>query len=203
MLGSIAFNYVMAIGVDRAARAAAARPPEARRHRPAPQLWLAAAVAVNLGVLGLFKYANFLVDNANAIASVFGSGPMTVPRVLLPIGISFFTFHAISYVVDVYRGDAVAQKSPVHAALYLLLFPQLIAGPIIRYRDIADQLACRRVSLDDFSAGVRRFIVGLGKKVLIANVVAGPADKIFSLPVAELTTGHAWLGILCYTLQIY
>ena len=126
-----------------------------------------------------------------------------MPRVLLPIGISFFTFHAISYVVDVYRGDATAQKSPVHAALYLLLFPQLIAGPIIRYRDIAGQLARRTVSLDDFAYGVRRFVVGLAKKVLVANIVAGPADKIFAMAPGQLTAGHAWLGIVCYTLQIY
>ncbi len=126
-----------------------------------------------------------------------------MPRVLLPIGISFFTFHAISYVVDVYRRDATAQKSPVHAALYLLLFPQLIAGPIIRYRDIADQLARRIVTLDDFAYGVRRFIIGLAKKVLIANIVAGPADQIFAMPLAELSPAHAWLGIVCYTLQIY
>jgi alginate O-acetyltransferase complex protein AlgI len=106
-------------------------------------------------------------------------------------------------VIDVSRRDATAQKSPVHAALYLLLFPQLIAGPIIRYRDIADQLARRVVSIDDFAYGVRRFVIGLAKKVLIANVVAGPADRIFSLPAAELSTAHAWLGIVCYTLQIY
>ena len=129
--------------------------------------------------------------------------PLAVPHVLLPIGISFFTFHAISYVIDVSRRDAVAQKSPVHAALYLLLFPQLIAGPIIRYRDIADQLARRVVSIDDFAYGVRRFVIGLGKKVLIANVVAGPADKIFAMAPSELSAAHAWLGIICYTLQIY
>ncbi len=129
--------------------------------------------------------------------------PIVVPRVLLPIGISFFTFHAISYVVDVYRRDATAQKSPVHAALYLLLFPQLIAGPIIRYRDLADQLARRIVTLDDFAYGVRRFIIGLAKKVLVANIVAGPADKMFALPFDQLSAAHAWLGISCYTLQIY
>jgi alginate O-acetyltransferase complex protein AlgI len=123
--------------------------------------------------------------------------------VLLPIGISFFTFHAISYVVDVYRRDATAQKSPVHAALYLLLFPQLIAGPIIRYRDIADQLARRVVSLDGFAYGIRRFVIGLAKKVLIANVVAGPADQIFAMPPGHLSAPYAWLGVLCYTLQIY
>jgi alginate O-acetyltransferase complex protein AlgI len=191
MLGSIAFNYAMAIAVDRVHGTAAAKQR------------LAFAVTVNLVVLGVFKYANFFADNVNALLSATGAGPVAVPRVLLPIGISFFTFHAISYVVDVYRRDATAQKSPVHAALYLLLFPQLIAGPIIRYRDIADQLARRIVTMDDFACGVRRFIIGLAKKVLIANIVAGPADKIFALPLAELSTAHAWLGLTCYTLQIY
>jgi alginate O-acetyltransferase complex protein AlgI len=160
------------------------------------------AVAVNLVVLGVFKYANFLVENVNALLA-FRGARITPPDLVLPIGISFFTFHAISYVVDVYRGDATAQKSPVHAALYLLLFPQLIAGPIIRYRTIADQLARRTVALEDFAAGVRRFVVGLGKKVLIANVVAAPADRIFGAPLSELDAPHAWLAVVCYTLQIY
>jgi alginate O-acetyltransferase complex protein AlgI len=191
MLGSIAFNYWMAIAVHRAQGAPAA----GRR--------LALAVAVNLSVLGVFKYANFFADNVNALLLALGVQPVAVPRVLLPIGISFFTFHAISYVVDVHRRDATAQKSPVHAALYLLLFPQLIAGPIIRYRDLADQLARRVVTLDDFAQGVRRFIIGLSKKVLIANVVAAPADQIFGMPFAELSPAHAWLGVVCYTLQIY
>jgi alginate O-acetyltransferase complex protein AlgI len=191
MLASIAFNYWMAIGVDTV------------HGTPAASRRLAFAVTLNLAVLGVFKYANFFADNLNALLQVAHVQPIAVPRVLLPIGISFFTFHAISYVIDVSRRDATAQKSPVHAALYLLLFPQLIAGPIIRYRDIADQLARRVVSIDDFAYGVRRFVIGLAKKVLIANVVAGPADRIFSLPAAELSTAHAWLGIVCYTLQIY
>src|SRR5207244_11230596 len=96
-----------------------------------------------------------------------------------------------------------AHKSPVHARLYLLPFPQLLAGPLIRYRHIADQLARRRVTIDDFAYGVRRFVIGLAKKVLIANIVGGPADKIFEMPFAELSAAHAWLGIVCYTLQIY
>ncbi len=191
MLGSITFNYWMAIAVDRGRASGRAK------------TILAAAVAVNLVVLGVFKYANFFADNVNTLFLVLHVHPLVVPRVLLPIGISFFTFHAISYVVDVYRRDATAQKSPVHAALYLLLFPQLIAGPIIRYRDLADQLARRVVTLDDFAYGVRRFVLGLAKKVLIANIVAGPADKIFALPFAQLSAAHAWLGIVCYTLQIY
>ncbi len=187
MLGSIAFNYWMAIAIA------------GRRDKRL----LALTIGVNLGVLAIFKYANFLADNVNTLFLVLSVRPVVVPRVLLPIGISFFTFHAISYVVDVYRGDATAQKSPVHAALYLLLFPQLIAGPIIRYRDIAGQLAKRTVCLDDFAYGVRRFVVGLAKKVLIANIVAGPADKIFAMAPEQLSAGHAWLGIVCYTLQIY
>ena len=191
MLASIAFNYWMAIAIDRRREAGGAQP------------LLAFAVAANLVVLGIFKYANFFADNVNTLFLALGAHALVVPRVLLPIGISFFTFHAISYVVDVYRKDAVAQKSPVHAALYLLLFPQLIAGPIIRYRDIADQLARRVVRLDDFAYGVRRFVIGLAKKVLIANIVAGPADKIFAMPAAQLSLAHAWLGIVCYTLQIY
>jgi alginate O-acetyltransferase complex protein AlgI len=191
MLASIAFNYTIAIRIGRASGT-----------RRADRL-LALAVGVDLVVLGVFKYANFAVDNASAALTFAGFGPLVVPRVLLPIGISFFTFHAISYVVDVYRHDASAQKSPVHAALYLLLFPQLIAGPIIRYHDIADQLAKRNVGLEGFAYGVRRFVIGLAKKVLIANVVAGPADRIFSMPGPQLTAAHAWLGLLCYTLQIY
>ncbi len=193
MLGSIAFNYWMAIAVDRA-RATS----EQRAKR-----FLAVAVAVNLLVLGWFKYANFLAENASALLTSVGGTPFASPEVLLPVGISFYTFHAISYVVDVYRRQASAQKSPVHAALYMLLFPQLIAGPIIRYREIADQLARRVVTLDDFAYGVRRFIIGLGKKVLIANVVAAPADAIFAIPAAQLSAPYAWLGIVCYSLQIY
>lgn len=191
MLASMAFNYGMAIAVDRA-----------RTTGRAARV-LALAVIVNLVVLGVFKYANFFAGNLNALGALAGREPVPFPNVVLPIGISFYTFHAISYVVDVYRSDATAQKSPVHAALYLLLFPQLIAGPIIRYRDIADQLAHRLFRLDDVAWGVRRFVIGLGKKVLIANQVAEVADRIFGMPSAQLSPGHAWLGIVCYTLQIY
>jgi alginate O-acetyltransferase complex protein AlgI len=193
MLASIAFNYWMAIAIAR----------QPRRHLSHAPPRLVFTITVNLAILGVFKYANFFSDNLSALLQAVHATPVSIPKVLLPIGISFFTFHAISYVVDVYRGDATAQKSPVHAALYLLLFPQLIAGPIIRYRDIADQLAERVVSADLFAGGVRRFVVGLAKKVLVANIVAGPADQIFGLPLAELDPARAWVGIACYTLQIY
>ena len=191
MLASITFNYAMAIAVDR------------RRGTPAARALVGIAIAVNLGVLVVSKYANFFADNINTLFLLLRVQPAVVPRALLPIGISFFTFHAISYVVDVYRQDAIAQKSPVHAALYMLLFPQLIAGPIIRYREIADQLARRLVTLDTFAYGVRRFIVGLAKKALIANVVAATADAVFGMPIDRVSAAHAWLGLACYTLQIY
>jgi alginate O-acetyltransferase complex protein AlgI len=188
---SIAFNYFAAIRVDR------------YRGTPTGRWLLRGTVAINLLVLAVFKYANFIVDNLNVALGAAGAHTVSIAPVLLPIGISFFTFHAISYVVDVHRRDASAQKHPVEAALYLLHFPQLIAGPIIRYRQIAGQLARRVVTSDDVAYGIRRFIVGFGKKMLIANTVAGPADQIFSMPAAQLTAAHAWLAIVCYTLQIY
>ncbi|HYM25076.1 MAG TPA: MBOAT family protein [Vicinamibacterales bacterium] len=200
MLASIGFNYLMAIAVDRHLLRG---PLKGGRGTPAAKVLVGVAVAADLAVLGVFKYANFFADNVNTLFLALRVHPIVVPRVLLPIGISFFTFHAISYVVDVYRRDATAQKSPVHAALYLLLFPQLIAGPIIRYREIADQLAARVVTLDTFACGVRRFIIGLAKKALVANVVAVTADAIFGMPTDQLTAAHAWLGLFCYTLQIY
>lgn len=193
MIGSIAFNYWMAILVDRAHAVSAQR----------AKTLVGVAVTINLAVLAWFKYANFLAENVSAILAVGGIGAIPLRTVVLPIGISFFTFHAISYVIDVYRRTASAQKSPVHAALYMLLFPQLIAGPIIRYKEIADQLATRTVGLEDVADGIRRFIIGLGKKMLIANVVAAPADRIFTMPHEQLTAAYAWLGIVCYTLQIY
>src|SRR5262245_36777352 len=191
ILAMIVFNYAMAIAIDRTRGAGI---PAASGKR-----LLTVAVGVNLAVLGVFKYANFFADNVRSLLQLLHVETPEAPRVLLPIGISFFTFHAISYVVDVYRRDGEAQKSPLRAALYLLLFPQLIAGPIIRYRDIASQLARRTVTLDDFAYGVRRFVLGLGKKMLIANVLAAPADRIFAMPAAQLSAGHAWLGLVCYT----
>jgi len=124
-------------------------------------------------------------------------------HIRLPLGISFFSFQALSYVIDVYRRDAPVQKNPLDLALYVALFPQLIAGPIVRYRDVAEQIVQRTISRAGFAYGVRRFVIGLGKKMLIANTVAVPADAIFALPPEQLTLGLAWLGIVCYTLQIY
>ena len=191
VLGSIVFNYLAALAIARRQGTSAA-------HRV-----LVGTVCLNLAMLGVFKYAGFAVANLNALMASFGLRPFAVPEVLLPIGISFFTFHAISYVVDVYRRDASAQKHPVEAALYLLVFPQLIAGPIIRYRQIAAQLTLRTNTTSDFAYGVRRFVIGLSKKMLIANTLAGPADQIFGMPPGQVTAAHAWIGVACYTLQIY
>ena len=191
VLALIAFNY------------SAARVIDAHRDTTLGRKLLAGAVAIDLLVLVVFKYADFVVGNLNAGLAFVGAQPFALPGILLPIGISFFTFHAISYVVDVYRRDAAAQKRPVEAALYLLVFPQLVAGPIVRYRQIAEQLSERVTPLGDFAYGVRRFIIGLAKKMLIANTLAVPADQIFAMPAAELTAAHAWTGVVCYTLQIY
>ena len=191
VLASVGFNGWMGV------RIAAADDLRARRR------WLALAVAGNLGTLAIFKYANFAAANVNAIAPVFGVGPLAWAAIPLPLGISFFTFHAISYVVDVYKRNADAQRSVPTFALYILLFPQLIAGPIIRWRDIATQLVERPSRLADFAYGVRRFVLGLGKKTLIANTLGRTADAIFALPAGDLTAPLAWLGLLCYTLQIY
>jgi alginate O-acetyltransferase complex protein AlgI len=191
VLGSVAFNWWMGL------RIAGSAEPWVRKRR------LAAAVAGNLAALAIFKYANFAVANVDAIAPVFGLSPVALRAIPLPLGISFFTFHAISYVVDVYKRTASPQRSVREFALYILLFPQLIAGPIIRYRDIAAQLVARDASVSEFAYGVRRFVLGLGKKLLIANTLGATADAIFALPGSGLAAPLAWLGIACYTLQIY
>lgn len=174
------------------------------RSESASRRWnLAVAVAVNLGLLGYFKYANFVVANVNALLHAVGAPVVAHEPVHLPLGISFFTFQAISYIVDVYRRDAEVQDSFLDLALYISLFPQLIAGPIVRYGFIADQLTDRTARLDDVAAGVRRFTIGLAKKVLIANTVGEAADQIFAYRAPELDLAVAWLGVLCYGLQIY
>ncbi|CAK8721146.1 putative alginate O-acetylase [Candidatus Electrothrix laxa] len=164
---------------------------------------LVAGVIVNLLPLFFFKYSNFLLDNLNAFLPISGVHPIELAPVHLPIGISFYTFQAISYLVDLYRREVEVQRNPVNLALYIALFPQLIAGPIVRYHDIARQIISRRTSLEDFSSGILRFTAGLGKKMLIANAVGAVADHIFSLPSSVLPAYLAWLGIISYTLQIY
>lgn len=165
--------------------------------------WVTAGVAVNVAVLVYFKYANFLAEELNVVLGAIGFGPMAWAAVALPIGISFFTFHEISYLVDVYRGVAPAARSFRDFLLYVALFPQLIAGPIIRYHDVAMQLRARDHTMERFYAGIIRFCLGLAKKVLVANVLAETADGVFGQPVGAVGTGAAWVGILAYAFQLY
>lgn len=165
--------------------------------RPLRRSWLILTVGVNLALLGYFKYAGFLMENLALLGL-----PVTVPKILLPIGISFFTFQGMSYVLDVYRGDAAAEKNPLRVALYISLFPQLVAGPIVRYTTVADEIVCRKENLEDAAAGAMRFCFGLGKKVLLANAMGQIADAAFSCG-GRLTVSMAWLGALAYTLQLY
>lgn len=161
---------------------------------------LTVAVAGNLLVLIVFKYANFLADNANWLMS---AEVIHLRPIHLPIGVSFFTFQGIAYVVDVYTRVVPPAPNPVRYALYAALFPHLVAGPIVRYRDIVDQLEYRPFSLDQMSSGVRRLMIGLAKKLIIANTLGQYADTAFRLPAEQLSAGLAWLAITCYTLQIY
>ncbi len=164
---------------------------------------LGAAILLNLGFLLYFKYANFFVDQANALLALTGLHPVTWTRVLLPIGISFFTFHKISYLVDIYRGTAPPVASYGRYLLYIIFFPQLIAGPIIRYHDVARQLGSRSYSTGQFLDGLWRFSLGLGKKVLLANTLGQAADTAFGAGPDQLPCGAAWLGVIAYALQIY
>lgn len=191
LLASIVFNYAFGLWIDRV------------RSLPRERHVLRAAIAGNLLVLGAFKYANFAVDNLNDLLEPFGVSAIELDPVHLPIGISFFTFQAMTYVVDVHRGNAPAQTSLFRVGLYIALFPQLIAGPIVRYRSIALQLIERHTSIDDIAIGIRRFITGLGKKVLIADQLAGAADRIFALPGSALDPAVAWLGVTLFGLQVY
>jgi len=193
IVSSVILNYCLGLWVDKT------------RENYALQTRLAMTVAVslNIGLLIYFKYTNFFVDNLNLFSQRIEIPPLELAKIHLPLGISFFTFHALSYVIDIYRGNAKAQKDFGKLALYFTFFPQLIAGPIIRYHDVETQLTKRKITIDDFAEGVRRFIIGLGKKALIANTLAEPVDQIFAIPANQLTTNLCWFGAICYALQIY
>jgi len=191
MLASIGMNYAFGLLIER------------WRGRPGMKATMVVAVVANLTLLAGYKYANFLVGILNGLLVPMRIAPVHLDPVHLPIGISFFTFHALSYVIDVYRADVRGEKDFAKVALYVTLFPQLIAGPILRYHHVAYQFGIRSVDLLLFHSGARRFLVGFGKKVLIANTLAVPADKLFGVSAATLSPGAAWLGIACYTLQLY
>jgi alginate O-acetyltransferase complex protein AlgI len=188
MAGSILINYVTGLSIEKA------------RSNGKEKRALTIGVILNLALLCYFKYLAFFIENIN---SVFSEPLWKVPSIVLPIGISFYTFHGISYIVDVYRQKSEAQKSLTNLSLYITFFPQLVAGPIIRYHDIWQQLTHRKIDIEKFASGIERFIIGLAKKVLLANTFAIAADDIFGYNAEMLSTHAAWLGIISYTLQIY
>jgi alginate O-acetyltransferase complex protein AlgI len=187
---SITFNYLIGILLDSS---------YAHRSIKIRAFILAVGVCVNVGLLFYYKYFAFTVLNIN---SIFNAS-LPVQNMALPIGISFFTFKAISYNIDLYRKTVSVQKNPVSVALYISIFPELLAGPIDRYANIKSQINERNTDVEKFSCGIKRFIIGLSKKVLIANVVGEVADKIFATPYTQIDPATAWAGALCYMIQIF
>ena len=165
--------------------------------------YCATAIIINLGLLVYFKYANFLVDNVNAILSLFNVNGINLSKIVLPIGISFFTFQSITYVLDTYRGQVKPMDKLTDYIVYIMMFPQLIAGPIVKYGDVEQQLRHRESPPDECLHGFYRFVIGLSKKVLIADVIAVQADACFGGDLAAMDMGTAWIGSLAYTMQLY
>ena len=194
MLASTTIDYVSGQVIGRSQR------PRLRR------AFLTVSIVANLSILGFFKYANFGVEACTGLAGLLGlgDGPLRgMLQVSLPLGISFYTFQSMSYTIDVYRRQVQPTRSFLDFACYVTMFPQLVAGPIVRYRDVAVELRHRIVTAGSFSYGCVRFTQGLAKKVLISNAMAVPTDRIFALSGDELSTSLAWLGVLGYALQIY
>lgn len=183
MLGSTIANYFLGRWIDQ----------NSKRYT------VIIAVVLNLLVLGIFKYADMLILTLNQLFGI----QLPLPGISLPIGISFFTFQIMSYIIDVYRRDVEVQKNYWELLLYISFFPQLIAGPIIKYHDVAEQIACRSLSIEKIGRGFRRFIIGLSKKVLISNMVALTVDQIFALEMSQINFATAWIAALAYLLQIY
>jgi alginate O-acetyltransferase complex protein AlgI len=188
---SIIVNYFFGLLIDKHKNSAKAK------------RFLYGGVTINLIVLGIFKYANFITKNINEIFNWINLPKINETDIILPVGISFYTFHLLSYLIDIYRGKTNAQKNIFDLALYVCMFSQLVAGPIIRYSDVGHQLKNRIHSLTLFSEGIERFIIGLGKKVILANTFASIADPLFSADPNGLSALNAWLAMVAYTFQIY
>lgn len=186
MIASTILNYFLGLAIG-------------KREDGARTACLTIGVIVNLGILAVFKYTGMFVSTLDALT---GLG-LVAPTIALPFGISFYTFHALSYLIDVYRRDVEPQPRYSHVLLYTVFFPQLIAGPIVKYHDIADQLEERTMSVDAVAKGLRRFCYGLAKKVLIANTMATVADALFSTAPSSLNAPAAWLAAIAYLMQIY
>ena len=188
MMASIAMNWLFGLWVDRV-----------RGDRKKAKLALTLMVVFNLGLLGVYKYLMFIMNSLNLWFSL----RLPVPQITLPIGISFFTFQAMSYVIDVYRGKGKVQKNLMNVCLYISFFPQLIAGPIVRYQTVAEEIENRRENLDDFIEGTQRFMKGLCKKMLLANNMGLLVDTAFKLESSQLSVVSAWLAACAYLMQVY
>ena len=188
MLASIFLNWLFALGIDKY-----------RANARAAKGFLILSCIMNVGLLGVFKYTSFIVTNINKAFSV----NIPDPALALPIGISFFTFQAMSYVIDVYRRKGEVQKRFMGVCLYISFFPQLIAGPIVRYQTIADEIKNRKETLDDFCAGLRRFMVGFAKKAILANNLALVGDKVFAYSRSEVSVVLVWYAAIAYLIQVY
>lgn len=191
LLFIIAINYISGLWIKKLSS----------KHKQ--KVLLQASVSCNIIILIIFKYSEFLIENINILLINMNLIALPVPHVTLPLGISFFTFQAVSYLVDIYRNDIEPERNPADLAVYVSFFPQLIAGPIVRYREISEDLHNRRVTIDSFSAGFERFIIGLGKKLLIADSLSVPVDQLFSMSPDDLSSPLAWIGLLSFALQIY
>lgn len=190
MLGMIGFNFYLGRKIETEG---------SKPDKNSAKITLILGIVSNLGILFVYKYLNFSVENIN----YFFSTSITIPGISLPIGISFYCFQCLSYLVDIYRKQIVAQSSLLKFALYISFFPQLVAGPIVRYIDIVKDLSNRTIDINNWYYGLQRFGVGLAKKVLIADPMGRIADGVFSTSAGDLSTGWAWIGIFCYSLQIF
>lgn len=188
MISSIFMNYILGLLIEKY-----------RQDNLKAKIILVLSVFLNLSFIGYFKYSNFILNNINVIFRT--SFPMY--KVALPIGISFYTFHSLSYLIDIYRGSAEVLRNPFTLILYISFFPQLVAGPIVRYETIASQFYGRKETIDKFANGIERFILGLSKKVLIANSMGYIADQIFNTDIGSLSVLASWVGAIAYTFQIY
>lgn len=189
LIGSILVNYILALAVDKY-----------REYKITSKIIVIITCIINLLLLFVFKYLGFVIRNINEMQSY----QLAVPKLILPIGISFFTFKAISYVIDVYKDKCIVQKNPCHVGLYIAFFPQVLSGPISRYTEVGEQILNRKETIKKFSVGCCRFIIGLGKKVLISSSMAVIVDRIFQMNSnIDIPISLAWLGSIAYTLQIF
>ncbi len=188
LIASIIINYIFGLLIDKVSD-----------NTRLKKVILTIGVVLNLGILFYYKYYDFFVENTNLVFNI----NFQLKYIALPIGISFFTFQGMSYIIDIYRKDGKVNKNPFAVALYISFFPQLVAGPIVKYKTVDDQIRNRKESIEYFSYGINRFVMGLAKKVIIADILGAMADNIFNLYYSGIDTPTAWIGAICYTFQIY